>query len=237
MNKSLPAVVGCLSVIASFSSIGADNTLKTQKDKVSYSIGLQMGSQMTQFTDSVDIDKIIMGLKDGHAGKKPQLSVEEIQSVMTAFKLEVQAGKRARQQAGLKVDADKNGKEGKKFLSENKNKEGVVTLPSGLQYKVLTKGNGATPKETDTVVTHYRGSLIDGRVFDSSHKRGQPASFPVTGVIKGWTEALQKMKVGGKWQLFIPSDLAYGSRGAGAMIGPNAVLIFEIQLLEIKSDS
>ncbi len=237
MNKSLPAVVGCLSLIASFSSSSADNTLKTHKDKTSYSIGLQMGSQMKQFADSVDIDKVIMGLKDGHAGKKPQLSVKEIQGLLTTFKQEVQAKRLAKQQDGTKVDADKNEKEGRKFLSENKNKEGVKTLPSGLQYKVLTRGDGATPKATDTVVTHYRGTLIDGRVFDSSHKRGQPASFPVNGVIKGWTEALQKMKVGGTWQLFIPSELAYGSRGAGAMIGPNAVLIFEIQLLEIKQDS
>jgi FKBP-type peptidyl-prolyl cis-trans isomerase FklB len=130
--------------------------------------------------------------------------------------------------------ADKNQKEGEVFLAENKKKKGVVTLPSGLQYHVITAGTGKIPKATDTVTTHYRGTLIDGTEFDSSYKRGEPASFPVNGVIKGWTEALQLMKVGSKWQLFIPSNLAYGPQGAGQVIGPSATLIFEIELLSIK---
>jgi FKBP-type peptidyl-prolyl cis-trans isomerase FklB len=134
----------------------------------------------------------------------------------------------------LKTAGDANKKEGEAFLAENKKKDGVKTLKSGLQYKIIKAGTGASPKAEDTVVTHYRGNLINGQVFDSSYTRGQPATFPVSGVIKGWTEALQKMKVGGKWQLFIPSDLAYGDHGAGQVIGPNAVLIFEIELLEIK---
>jgi len=130
--------------------------------------------------------------------------------------------------------ADKNQKEGEVFLAENKKKKGVITLPSGLQYQVIKEGTGKIPKATDTVTTHYRGTLIDGTEFDSSYKRGEPASFPVNGVIKGWTEALQLMKVGSKWQLFIPSNLAYGPQGAGQAIGPNATLIFEIELLSIK---
>jgi FKBP-type peptidyl-prolyl cis-trans isomerase FklB len=134
----------------------------------------------------------------------------------------------------VKQHADKNQKEGEVFLAENKKKKGVVTLPSGLQYRVITAGTGKIPKVTDTVTTHYRGTLIDGTEFDSSYKRGEPASFPVNGVVKGWTEALQLMKVGSKWQLFIPSNLAYGPQGAGQVIGPNATLIFEIELLSIK---
>ena len=132
------------------------------------------------------------------------------------------------------MEADKNMKEGETFLAENKNKEGVVTLPSGLQYKVITAGAGPTPKLTDTVTTHYRGTLIDGTEFDSSYKRNQPATFQVNGVIAGWTEALQLMHVGSKWQLFIPANLGYGARGAGGKIGPNATLIFDIELLAIK---
>ena len=142
-----------------------------------------------------------------------------------------------KQIAKMKEASEKNAKEGAAFLAENKNKEGVITLESGLQYKVLKSGDGPSPKETDTVVTHYRGNLINGEIFDSSYKRGQPATFPVSGVIAGWTEALQKMKVGDKWQLFIPSNLAYGENGAGQKIGPNEVLIFELELLEIKKSS
>ena len=133
--------------------------------------------------------------------------------------------------------SEKNKKEGETFLAENKKKEGVKTLPSGLQYKVITEGTGKMPKETDTVTTHYRGTLIDGTEFDSSHKRGQPATFAVKGVIKGWTEALQLMKEGSKWQLFIPSELAYGERGAGQTIGPYATLIFDIELISIQENA
>lgn len=133
-----------------------------------------------------------------------------------------------------KQQAEENLSQGEAFLAENGKREGVVSLPSGLQYEVIHDGNGETPGNTDTVVTHYRGTLIDGKEFDSSHRRGEPASFPVNRVISGWTEALQLMTVGSKWKLFIPSDLAYGERGAGKVIGPNATLIFEIELLEIQ---
>jgi FKBP-type peptidyl-prolyl cis-trans isomerase FklB len=134
----------------------------------------------------------------------------------------------------MKEAADKNKAEGEAFLAANKSKEGIVTLPSGLQYKILTEGKGPKPTAADTVVCNYRGTLINGTEFDSSYKRGEPATFPVGGVIKGWTEALQLMPVGSKWQLFIPSGMAYGERGAGADIGPNATLIFEVELISIQ---
>ena len=229
MIKAFPAVIGCIGLMASFTSM-AETKLNTQKEKASYTIGVQMGMQLSQQKEEIDMNSVIQGFTDAFSGNKPQLTMEEMQQVMTAFQQDIQA----KQMAKMKALGDKNAKEGAAFLAENKKKKGVKTTESGLQYKVLKSGNGETPKATDTVVTHYRGTLIDGKVFDSSYKRGQPATFPVNGVIKGWTEALQKMKVGDKWQLFIPAELAYGPQGAGNMIGPNAVLIFEIELLEIK---
>ncbi len=229
MLKAFPAVIGCIGLMTSFSSI-AETKLNSEKDKASYTIGIQMGMQLSQQKDDIDMDKVIAGFKDAFTGKQPQLTMDEMRQVMTNFQQNIQA----RHQAKMKALADKNAKEGAEFLAANKKKKGVKTLASGLQYKVLKSGKGPSPTASDTVVTHYRGNLIDGKVFDSSYKRGQPATFPVSGVIKGWTEALQKMKVGDKWQLFIPSELAYGANGAGQMIGPNAVLIFEIELLEIK---
>ncbi len=229
MFKVLPAMLGCIGLVASLNVL-ADNALTTQKDKQSYAIGINLGMQLSQQKDEINIDNVVLGLKDVFAGQQPKLTMEEMQQVMMTFQKTMQE----KQQAKIKEIADSNAKEGKDFLAANKKKDGVKTLASGLQYKVLQSGKGDSPKATDTVVTHYRGSLIDGRVFDSSYQRGEPATFPVNGVIKGWTEALQKMKVGDKWQLFIPSDLAYGENGAGQLIGPNAVLIFEIELLEIK---
>lgn len=158
------------------------------------------------------------------------MTENEVKEVMTAF----QKGLAAKQAEKMKVIGEKNSKEGETFLAENKKKEGVKTTASGLQYKVITPGKGPMPKDTDTVSVNYRGTLIDGTEFDSSYKRGEAVSFPVNGVIKGWTEALQMMKVGSKWQLFIPSNLAYGDRGAGGQIGPNATLIFEVELLSIN---
>ena len=229
MFKAFPAVIGCIGLMASFSTL-AEAKLESQKDKASYTIGIQMGMQLSQQKDDISMEGVIQGFSDAFSGKKPQLSMEEMQQSLQAFQQEIQA----RQVARMKAISDKNTKEGADFLAKNKTKDGVKTLDSGLQYKILTPGKGDSPKASDTVVTHYRGQLIDGKVFDSSYKRGEPATFPVSGVIKGWTEALQKMKVGSKWQLFIPADLAYGDKGAGQMIGPNAVLIFEIELLEIK---
>ena len=170
-------------------------------------------------------------MKDAAAGSKTRLTDEEAKAVLT----EVQNEVRKEQQEKTQEAAAKNKTEGDAFLAGNKKKDGIVTLPSGLQYKIMTEGKGPKPAATDTVVCNYRGTLINGTEFDSSYKRGEPATFPVGGVIKGWTEALQLMPVGSKWQLFIPSDLAYGERGAGADIGPNATLIFEVELISIKS--
>ncbi len=207
-------------------------TLKTQKDKVSYALGANLG--MNLHNQSVDVDTAIVlrGLKDALAGGKLLLTDDEAKAALT----QLQTDLRNKQMEKMKEAADLNKKAGTYFLEANKAKEGVVTLPSGLQYKILTAGTGPKPAATDTVSCNYRGTLLDGTEFDSSYKRGQPASFSVAGVIKGWTEALQLMPVGSKWQLFIPSDLAYGDRGADPRsgIGPGATLIFEVELLSIQ---
>jgi len=206
-------------------------TLNTQKEKASYVIGLNIGRSMHK--DSVDVDTAILlrGMKDGLAGAKPLLTDDEARAVMVAL----QADLRTKQEEKMQALAETNKKEGDAFFAENKTKDGVVTLPSGLQYKVLVEGTGPKPTATDTVVCNYKGTLLDNTEFDSSYKRGQPVTFPVNGVIKGWTEALQLMPVGSKWQLFVPPDLAYGARGGpGGGIGPNATLIFEVELMSIK---
>jgi len=204
--------------------------LKTQKEKTSYAIGLNMGNGLKK--DSVDVDPSILarGLKDALAGGKPLMTDDEVRTCLTAMQTEV--GKR--HEAMMQQAGGMNMKEGEVFLAANKTKEGVVTLPSGLQYKVLKQGAGPKPSATDSVVCNYRGTLLDGTEFDSSYKRGQPLTFPLNRVIKGWQEALQLMPVGSKWQLFIPPDLAYGARGAGPDIGPNATLIFEVELIAIQ---
>lgn len=204
--------------------------LKTQKDKVSYAIGLNIGKSFRK--DSVDVNSAIFarGVKDAITGAKPLLTDEELKVVLT----ELQAELKKRQDDVTRLAGETNQKAGEAFLAENRTKEGVVALPSGLQYKIVTAGTGPKPAETDSVVCNYRGTLLDGTEFDSSYKRGQPATFPVNGVIKGWTEALQLMPVGSKWQLFVPPDLAYGARGAGGEIGPNATLLFEVELISIQ---
>ena len=199
--------------------------LKDQKDKVSYSIGLNIGSNLARQNVEINPDALIAGIKDAIAGK-PQLTQDQIKEVMTAFEKDMQAKQKA---AG-----EKSAAEGAKFLEENKKKEGVKTTASGLQYKVIKEGTGAQPKATDTVTVNYRGTLIGGKEFDSSYKRGQPATFPLNGVIKGWTEGLQLMKTGSKYQLFVPPDLAYGERAVGPDLSPNSTLIFEVELLEVK---
>ena len=206
-------------------------TLKTQKDKASYAIGLNIGKSMHK--DSVDVDPNILlrGMKDGLAGAKPLLTDEEAKAAMVAL----QADLRKKGEEKMLVQGEANKKQGDAFLAENKTKDGVVTLPSGLQYKILKEGTGPKPTTTDTVVCNYKGTLLDNTEFDSSYKRGQPATFPVSGVIKGWTEALQLMPVGSKWELFVPADLAYGARGGpGGGIGPNATLVFEVELMSIQ---
>ncbi|MGA9685109.1 MAG: FKBP-type peptidyl-prolyl cis-trans isomerase, partial [Candidatus Sulfotelmatobacter sp.] len=210
-------------------------TLKTQTDKFSYAVGMKTGQRMAESfkRQSVPFDTNILarGLKDGLSGGKTLLTDEEAQAAIKAVQEEI--GKQ--QQEKMQEAAATNKKEGESFLAANKAKEGVVALPSGLQYKILTEGTGPKPTASDTVVCNYRGTLINGTEFDSSSKHGQPATFPVSGVIKGWTEALQLMPVGSKWQLFIPSDLAYGDRAAGGGdIGPGSTLIFEVELLSIQ---
>ncbi|MGO9272240.1 MAG: FKBP-type peptidyl-prolyl cis-trans isomerase N-terminal domain-containing protein [Terriglobia bacterium] len=208
--------------------------LKTPKDKNSYAIGMNLGKGLHR--DAVDIDPSILlrGLKDGLAGGKTLLTDDEARAAMMAL----QSDLRQKQQAKMQQAGATNLKEGQDFLAANKTKEGVVTLPSGLQYKILKEGTGPKPTADDSVVSNYRGTLLDGTEFDSTAKHGgQPATFGVGQVIKGWTEALELMPVGSKWQLFIPSDLAYGARGAGANIGPNATLIFEVELLSIQPKS
>ena len=204
--------------------------LKTDKEKLSYAIGMNIGQSMKK--DSLDIDPAILSraIKDAVTGSKPAMTEEEARTIVTAFRTEMVK----KQQAEAQKAGEVNKQAGDKFLAENKTKDGVVTLPSGLQYKVIKQGDGPKPTASDTVVTNYRGTLIDGKEFDSSYKRGQPATFPVGQVIKGWTEALQLMPVGSKWQLYIPSSLAYGDRGAGGDIGPNSTLVFDIELLSIE---
>ena len=204
--------------------------LKTEKDKLSYAMGMDLGVQLKSVSVDIDAALFAEGLKAGLAGAKTALTPDEAKAAIT----ELQKSLATRQAAAAKVAGETNRTEGETFLAANKAKPGVITLPSGLQYKILTAGTGKTPTATDTVVVQYRGTLINGKEFDSSYKRGEPAAFPVGKVIKGFSEALQLMPVGSKWQVFIPSNLAYAERGSGADIGPNATLIFEIELIAIK---
>lgn len=193
-------------------------------DKLSYALGMSMASNMKQSgLDCINVDDFASAIKSVFNGEKMQMSADEAQSAINEFF--------AKQKTEV---MSKNKKAGEEFLAKNKNNEGVVTTASGLQYKILVAGSGAKPKETDTVDCHYEGRLIDGTIFDSSYKRGQSAQFPVNGVIPGWVEALQLMPVGSKWQLYIPSELAYGEYGAGETIEPNSTLIFDVELLAIK---
>lgn len=202
---------------------------KLNKEKTSYALGMDIGRSVSGNSLDLDIAFLIRGIRDALGGEKALLSDKELEETLIAFQKEMQE-KAERERIAA---AEQNKKEGQAFLAQNKNKPGVKTLASGLQYKVDRRGTGAVPKATDKVRTHYRGTLIDGTVFDSSYERGQPAEFPVAGVIRGWTEALQIMPVGSKWTLYVPSQLAYGARGAGGRIGPNETLIFEIELLDI----
>lgn len=207
-------------------------TLNTETEKFSYALGMNIGQGLHKQDVPVDPNILARGLKDVLAGKT-QLTEEEMRGAL----MQMQQTMQKKQQEKMQAASATNKKEGDAFLAANKSKEGVVTLPSGLQYKILQAGTGAKPTASDTVTCNYRGTLISGKEFDSSYKRGQPTSFPVSGVIKGWTEALQLMPVGSKWQLFIPPDLAYGDRGAGADIAPGATLIFEVELISIQEKS
>src|SRR5580658_532718 len=208
--------------------------LTTQKQKFSYALGMNIGNSLKKQSVEADPALISQGFKDATAGAKTRLTEEEAQAVLN----EVQTQVRKQMQEKMQQAAAKNKTEGEAFLAANKSKEGVVTLPSGLQYKILTAGTGSKPAATDSVVCNYRGTLVDGTEFDSSYKRGQPATFGVGQVIKGWTEALQLMPVGSKWQLVIPANLAYGERGEPrGGIEPNSTLVFEVELMSIVDKS
>jgi FKBP-type peptidyl-prolyl cis-trans isomerase FklB len=208
----------------------AANGLDSLEQKASYSFGVDFAKRLKEQGIDLDITALNRGIKDAASGNK--LAFEE--GEMSQFKAEYTQQLRARLMQEQQQLAASNLEAGKKFLAENAKKEGVVTTDSGLQYKVIKSGDGPSPSLDDTVTTHYRGTLVDGREFDSSYSRGQPASFPVKGVIKGWTEALQLMKVGDKWELYIPPDLAYGATQRSELIQPNSTLIFELELLGIK---
>jgi FKBP-type peptidyl-prolyl cis-trans isomerase FklB len=233
MKFNLALIAWSAAGLLAAQAAGAETSpvLRDQQDKSSYSIGVQIGSgvrqQMQQQGLQLKPDLVAAGFKDAFSGSKLQLADEDIRQALSLLEREM-VGKHAEV-------AEKNKKDGAAFLAENKKKPGVKTLPSGLQYQVLKDGTGPKPKLTDTVKANYKGTLIDGTVFDSSEKQGQPVSFPCNGVIAGWTEALQLMSVGSKWRLFIPSDLAYKDQGAGPLIGPNATLIFDVELLAIET--
>lgn len=220
MKLRMIVILGVL-FLASLVNAQEKPVLKNQKEKVSYIIGMDIGNNLKKQSVDADPNSLLRGIQDALSGAKPLLSKEEIQETMVAFQKEM---------------AEKQKQRGEAFLSENKKKEGIKTLPSGLQYKIIKAGTGKKPKSNDTVTVNYRGMLIDGTEFDSSFRRGQPATFPVSGVIPGWTEAMQLMAEGAKWELFVPPNLAYGERGAGGLIGPNATLIFEVELISVQEN-
>jgi FKBP-type peptidyl-prolyl cis-trans isomerase len=235
MRRVVIVLIG-LVILLPFLSLATDEEketdveLKSFSQKLSYTLGQQIGNNIKESPTEIDVDIFVRGIKDSLKGSKSLLSEEETNEIRQEFSRQIQENRNQK----VAVLSEKNLKDGQAFLAENKKKEGIVTTDSGLQYKVLKQGDGPKPLATDKVTVHYRGTLLDGTEFDSSYKRGQPASFQVGGVIRGWTEALQLMNVGSKYQLFIPSDLAYGQRGAGQRIGPNSMLIFDVELLSIK---
>ena len=212
------------------SAAGAQSKPESVQDRASYGIGYNFGKNFSDQGIDANLDLLVDGLRAGFGDDAPILTEEEMQTALNEFQQEVQTTQQAKQaEAGVK-----NKQEGEAFLAENAQREGVSATESGLQYEVMVAGTGAKPAATDTVSVHYHGTLIDGTVFDSSVERGQPAEFPLNGVISGWTEGLQLMGVGSKWKLFLPPELAYGERGTGAQIGPGSTLVFEVELLEIK---
>ncbi|MCA9245592.1 MAG: FKBP-type peptidyl-prolyl cis-trans isomerase [Planctomycetales bacterium] len=224
MYRSIVAVVSLVLVAGELFAQAPDGPAAKPADAGSYSIGISIGRDIARNGGEVDLRSFVLGFRDGLEGNDAAFTDEELQAAMRAF-----------QQAAVARIQKANGDKGSAFLAANAKKPGVKQTKSGLQYKIIKQGDGATPKPSDTVRAHYEGTLIDGTVFDSSYRRGEPADFPVEGVIKGWTEALQMMKVGDKWQLFIPAELAYGESGTpGGPIGPNETLIFQVELLGVQ---
>ncbi len=237
MKKTLVAVavasivlVGCGAEKEPAAPVEKPYTLETEQQKLGYSLGLMLGERLKADVEELDVDALRRAVETVYSGAEPLLKPEEVEATMMAF----QKKKVEEQQAALTKMAEENLTKGQAFMAENAKKEGVVTTESGLQYEVLTAGEGASPVAEDTVKVHYRGSLINGTDFDSSYSRGEPVSFPLNGVIPGWTEGLQLMKVGGKARLVLPAELAYGPGGMGEAIGPNETLVFEVELLEIN---
>ena len=212
------------------STTAPETKLDNPKTRISYTIGVNIGQDFKTQNMDIDPDVLMMGLKDTMSGKELQLTEDEMVQEIQKFQEEMQA----KVVAEMEEKATKNKAEGEAFLAENAKQEGVVVTESGLQYKVVEPGEGDSPGPADVATVHYRGTLIDGTQFDSSYDRGQPATFPVGGVIAGWTEALQLMKPGAKWQLVIPAELAYGDRGAGQDIGPNTTLLFDVELISVE---
>src|SRR3954468_13337825 len=233
-NVLLTAAVMAFGLVSTRAAAAeSPKVLKDQNDKISYSSGVNIGSSVKQQSQQQGLnlkpEVVAAGVKDALAGGKTVLTEQEVRDTLTNLQKDMVS-----KQAEV---GEKNKKDGEAFLAENKKKPGVKTLPSGLQYQVLKEGKGPKPKATDTVKAHYKGTLINGTEFDSSEKRGEPATFPLTNVIPGWTEALQLMPVGSKWRLFIPAELGYGERGAGNLIGPNSTLIFDVELLGVEKGS
>ncbi len=225
MTRMLPGAALALATVT-LAWAAEPPALTSQQQRLGYTIGLQIGQSLKGDGLEVDVDAMALGVKDFLAGREPRLSEEDRRATLQALAEE--------QQRRRASSAEENAAAGARFLAENKAKDGVVTLASGLQYKVIKAGTGKQPTASDTVLAHYRGTLIDGTEFDSSFRRGQPATFPVNGVIRGWQEALPLMKEGARWEVYIPADLAYGPRGAGESIGPNQTLIFEIELIKVQ---
>lgn len=222
-------VIACVWLCACDSTSQQRVKLKTKQDSVSYANGVMLGQSIKKQEIDFDINMLAAGIKEAIAGKQ-QLTDEQLQAVISAWQQDMMA----KQQEKMTKKGEANKKKSDEFLAANKKQPGVTTTASGLQYKVITSGSGASPNDNSIVVVHYKGTLIDGTEFDSSHKNGKPLEYPANGFIKGWTEALKLMKVGDKWQLFIPTDLAYGLN-APPNIGPNQALIFEMELLEVKA--
>jgi len=229
--KKFAVAVLALGVLGCQSPGQKNVKLESRKDSVSYSIGMNIGNSMKRDSIAINPEVFLRGVLDASADSSKRLMSERgVQDVLQAFQMEM----REKQMTNAKAAGEKNKVEGEKFLAENAKNPGVVTLPSGLQYRVLTEGKGKKPTEKSTVVTHYSGKLLDGTEFDSSYKRGEPVTFAVGGVIRGWTEGLQLMREGSKYEFFIPSNLAYGESGAGGVIPPNATLVFQVELITVK---
>ncbi|MBP2668716.1 MAG: FKBP-type peptidyl-prolyl cis-trans isomerase [Deltaproteobacteria bacterium] len=229
--KQLLAAAVCAALAMSGIALAADAPeLKSEREKLSYSVGMDIGANLKRQSIDVDAELLTKGFRDSYTGAKTLLTEEESRQAIQNFQKQMMA----KQAEAAKQMAEKNKAEGEKFLAENGKKDGVKTTASGLQYKVIREGAGKSPTADNTVEVHYKGTLIDGKEFDSSYTRNQTATFPVSGVIPGWTEGLQLMKEGGKYMLFVPSNLAYGERGAGRDIGPNATLVFEVELISVQ---